>query len=532
MNSIKRLERILFIVLLLVHIIIIWSLDLFLTQDGPSHLYNSKLLLDLVLENNLDFYQEFFKINRGLFPNWFSSILLSSLLLVFKPIVAEKILVSMLAISFPLAIRNTILKLNRNSYYLTLVGLLFCFNYFIFYGFYNFCFSLVFFILFLGWYHDSRHQLTFKSSVVLALFVLLIYFSHPVALILLFLLIGFDYLIQLIDSKFKIDKRIVFDLLYRAMIILPSFILFFTFFLTNQSSNGQLFVNNVSLESIAKLITLRYLVVFNEFEYVVYVLLCILILILFWRVLLKLVTGKLRIQSRYILLTIGACLFMYFFINDSLAGGGFLSKRLVLFVCILSIIWLAQYEVSTRLRLISVIGLTFLSIFLVIARYSSQSLTSKLASEINMIDEYLVDHSVILFVNISSKGEVQGSEPSKIGLYKHLVGYLASKNEIIAMDNYEANTNYFPIRWQIDTNPYHFVLNVDNASANDPDWSQFDIAEYTQVTRKPVRYVLIWGDQKANNRKFDLTKLRSTLDSQYKLVFTSDSGLLLLYERL
>lgn len=75
----RLLEKYLFISLIIIFLTPIWGNKYFLTQDGPSHLYNSKILLDFVTSNNLEFYKEYYIVNKQLFPNWFSHIILAFL---------------------------------------------------------------------------------------------------------------------------------------------------------------------------------------------------------------------------------------------------------------------------------------------------------------------------------------------------------------------------------------------------------------------------------------------------------------------
>ena len=528
-EKINKLEQGLFVLLLIIHLVVIWTLDLFLTQDGPSHLYNSKLLIDLVLNHNPELYGQFFVINTNLFPNWFSSVLLSVLLLLFEPIIAEKVLISILSVCLPLVFRYTILKINENNSFLSLIAFFFAINYFLIYGFYNFCFSLIFLLLFIGLFHQYRQRVSIYSTIGMAVFLLLIYFSHPVALILSFLLIGFDSLFEGIQTG--INRKFLVLLAHKCLMVSPSLILFLIFFFNSQGSDGQLFVNNFNLSAIAKLFTLRYFTVFNEYEFIVHLLLCLFILLLFWRIPTKLVTKKTGIKSPYLLATIAVCLFMYFFVNDSLAGGGFLTRRLAFMVFFLTVIWLCQYEINNKLRRTSLIFISLLSIILVAVRYPSQSKASTMASEIDLIDQHIVDHSVILFVNLAQKGGAGDKQIARVRMFKHLIGYLASKKEVISIDNYEANTQYFPINWQGKTNPYPVVLDK-NDSSNDPDWTQFDILKYRQVSNVVVNYVLIWGNESVVDSKFDRSKLQPILDSGYKLTYSTPSGMLKLYQLL
>ena len=39
-------------------------------------------------------------------------------------------------------------------------------------------------------------------------------------------------------------------------------------------------------------------------------------------------------------------------------------------------------------------------------------------------------------------------------LFSHAAGYLGVEKRLVLLDNYEANTGYFPLRWRPEVNPY------------------------------------------------------------------------------
>ena len=99
------IEIALFCALLAIMLLPIWQNKFFLTQDGPCHLYNSKLWFDCAMGRNFDFFCKFYQINPNFNPNWCDHLALGSFMLLFPPLLSEKILLSLYIILFPLFLR-------------------------------------------------------------------------------------------------------------------------------------------------------------------------------------------------------------------------------------------------------------------------------------------------------------------------------------------------------------------------------------------------------------------------------------------
>jgi hypothetical protein len=74
----------LFIALLLIHVLPIWIFPYFPTQDGPAHVYNSKVLKDYHDTDNHEI-REAYRLNLRLFPNWTSHASMTALMYVVPP---------------------------------------------------------------------------------------------------------------------------------------------------------------------------------------------------------------------------------------------------------------------------------------------------------------------------------------------------------------------------------------------------------------------------------------------------------------
>ena len=92
----------LFVLFLILHIIPIWIFSFFPSQDGVSHIYNAHVLKEYHRHENY-IIRDVWQLNLTVFPNWLSHISLTGMLYVFPPIIAEKILLTVMIIGIPIS---------------------------------------------------------------------------------------------------------------------------------------------------------------------------------------------------------------------------------------------------------------------------------------------------------------------------------------------------------------------------------------------------------------------------------------------
>ncbi|MBK8196103.1 MAG: hypothetical protein IPK76_23985 [Lewinellaceae bacterium] len=95
MKKLEALEPFIFYAILALWVVPLWSLDFFVTGDGPCHLYNSKILLDWYRGGYKDFYDPFYFLNTNFDPNWLFNLITTPLLAWVSPGIAEKIFLTL-----------------------------------------------------------------------------------------------------------------------------------------------------------------------------------------------------------------------------------------------------------------------------------------------------------------------------------------------------------------------------------------------------------------------------------------------------
>jgi hypothetical protein len=168
----------------------LWIFKYFPSQDGPSHIYNAKVLKEYHKHENYKL-RDVFKLNLTIFPNWTSHPFMAFLLYFLPPIIAEKTLLSFCVGLLPLSLFYFLNVIDRRKILFGLIGFLFAYHYLLLMGFYNFTLSVSLFFFALGYWWKHRNDMSVVNVIVLYLLMLLTYLSHIVSygLLLLVLLI-------------------------------------------------------------------------------------------------------------------------------------------------------------------------------------------------------------------------------------------------------------------------------------------------------------------------------------------------------
>jgi hypothetical protein len=159
-----------------------WTFPYVPTQDGPSHLANALILKDYSQPESR--FPEFYWINWNPIPNWSGYILLAGLSYLFPPLIAEKLLVTLYSFGFAFTFQYFVGALREPSPWLTLAGFLLAFGSCFWLGFYNYCLSLLFLFVILGYLLRRWNALEGRHVVVLGLLFFGSFLTHLVGFVL------------------------------------------------------------------------------------------------------------------------------------------------------------------------------------------------------------------------------------------------------------------------------------------------------------------------------------------------------------
>lgn len=168
-------------ILILTTCLPIWSVDYFINQDGSAHLYTASLMLELLKGNPLT--SEFYTFNSIAVPNSSGHWLMVLLLNFFEPFTVTKLVQTITFAGFVASVGWLRWQTVGRDGLITsfLIGAVFAFNWLWFMGFYNFILGVAFFIFTLGLYYRWRENLNFFRTFILAILLLIVYWSHLIS---------------------------------------------------------------------------------------------------------------------------------------------------------------------------------------------------------------------------------------------------------------------------------------------------------------------------------------------------------------
>ena len=164
--------------------------------------------------------------------------------------------------------------------------------------------------------------------------------------------------------------------------------------------------------------------------------------------------------------------------------------------------------------------------------YSQQSTAKGIEWEADYFSaaRYIKPNSVVLPLSFSHNGlDEKGRLISDCNwIFPHAADYLGSTKPLIIVDNYEANTAYFPLIWRQDVNPYWHLSAAEGFESQQPYAA---IETYTSNTKVRIDYVVTWGYSPSLLGFGHVKQLMQEIDEHYRLVYSSPTGRSRLYER-
>jgi hypothetical protein len=499
----------------------IWVPAYFLNCDGPCHLANAKAMLAMWTVPGEDFYSRFYTISDQPNPNWLTNILLVALLPIVKGAVAEKILISGYVLLMLVSLNQLLRKLSGGRHLFTALFLVFIFNNTLAQGFYNFSFSISFFLLlvnsWLGYLEHNRNL----SAVWIFAFMLLTYFSHPVS----FgygIVVCFSLLLSYAASGyFSGDaKRITKYAMVLILCALP-FLLFFLTFAENSAKHGKI-VPAFMPERLTELMSFDYLVNYSSKEVLVVKLLGVIFTVLFFLVFVfKLVTKRYIHKLDGLLLSLLIVVYAFLNMPDKMMGGGLFVMRTGLYLFLITG-FCAAYLLSNKVKnIFGIIGfLCFL--LLVTIRIPIMYAGAQIVKEHATVSRLMPEGSVLLPLNFNKMGKGKDGNilADRNEVYGHVAQYIGADNEILVLDNYEANTGYFPLNWKNEVNPYIHLNRYRGIEGKPPGGGP---VQYKQKTGVNIDYILLLNYEPSFAAHVDFIELKTQLDTAFHEIYRSKS---------
>ena len=511
------IQHIVLIVLLVIHILPVWLFKYTCTQDGPAHVHNAHVLK--VYHNHENYIlREVYERNPTLFPNWTSHVLIAGLMYIFPPLICEKIFFSLCIALLPLSLLYLLNGVQKGKVLFCLVGFIFAYNYLLHMGFYNFALSVSLFFFALGCWWRCEDKLSPKALVTVYVWLTVVYLTHfqSYALLTVSLTVFgvFLYIYEALESpRGRFTTQLKSILLFLGS-MLPAYVILLSYYLVKQEGGGYY----RSFEGLMKyFLSIGSIVSFRDAHILIGNLLLAVLAIAF------LLTVIDRIRKVYahsdasesgnegvtaviartdVFLLVALILtFIYFESPWSLRSGGmWISDRIHIYI-LLALLPFFTFNLQRF------IDYAFSGILIVLALWhlgyhvQTYYLMDIEAKEALSSAEMIEPHTIL-----ASRPGSWGGTPDSANWdfkyvlpFEHIEGYLALGNGVAYLQNYEPNTDHFPLRYKNKKLPPDYVLvwrtEYDNVEDLAQDYEVIHSTNYNRLYRRKrvVPAVQLWG---------------------------------------
>jgi len=435
--------------LLAIGLLPIWIFKYVPSLDGPQHLYNANVIIQLL--KGSDLFSEFFRINEVVVGYWTGHLALTFFDLFLPAWLAEKFFLSAYVLGVVFSFRYLVRGIYPEKQNL-LVFLIFPFvfhSYFLM-GYYAFSLAVIFFFWAFGYYIRHNDHFGGKEMVLFAGLVLGIFLSHA----LVFLFFGVSFLVYFVGtSLFSLLTgeeegrwKGILQHLWRVVIsVLPAVFFWGVYLRTVMGINPTVTAADYSRTELVKfLLRIRQLVGFHhEMEspayYVLFGLLVLLCLLALRQYIGRRNNGKGHWPEIFnpghvwvfiSLMFLGA----YFFAPDRISAGS-LTHRFGLFFYLALLVFLATRPMPNWAQVLALVvvfgGLGY-------ARMIQGTFLAQLNRDISEIQEmspYMEDGSTVYSL-LSSNNWV----------HRHFQLYVADEKELVCLRNPQC-AGQFPVKW-------------------------------------------------------------------------------------
>ena len=508
------------IVLMVIHLLPVWGFKYFPTQDGASHIYNAYVVKEYHNHENYRL-REVYKLNPTLFPNWTSHALLALLLYIFPPLVCEKIVLTLCISLLPLSLFYFLNGIAKKNIVFGLVGFLYAYNYLLHMGFYNFVLSMSLFFFTFGYWWRVKDNLRVTNMVVLYILLLATYFTHyhSYALLIMsltfFALYGSVYdILQKVwgykeTSQPPMDRFRVSIVKFKPTLIfliglIPAYIILFSyyFYLTNtHGSDG----DHKGFEWLNDyFFSMKSLVSFRDDHVLIGRVLLVLFAVAFVLTIISRIrhyhhsefnehdertwTRVVTQMDGFLIMAVFITA-MYFIAPWSGYSGGWINDRFHLYIFL---VLLPFFAINLHRHINYAVAGIIIALSLWHLGYNVHTYTLLNRDITNALSlDGMDEKDTILMSEPGEWGgfsDSLGFEPKYVEPFGHIECLLAVKKGIAYLDNYEANTDHFPLQYKQKELPADFAIiwrtEYDDVAGLEQEYDLIDSNDYNRLYRR------------------------------------------------
>jgi putative flippase GtrA len=516
--------RVLFAVLLVLHVVPIWLVRYFPTQDGPLHVEN---VLALVQHASSPLLQHWYVPNWGAQPNWLTQAMLAALLHVAAPLTAEKLILTGYTVLFPLAFRAAMPRGTR-GWWAALLAFPFVHAFPFHMGFWNFCYGFALAFLAAGLFLRARGPPGAARLSAFAALAVLLFLAHMVAfagaMLAIAAVLAWRAALSFRRARGNPRRRglVVAGYGARAGAALvaagPGLALSAVWVAahTDHVSSRIPF-----LELLPKLAVGYVLVAIDRRELFLSSTLMLALFVAFVHLALARAGRGPRLRPHDGWLVAAAAFgLLYFAVPDVVAAGAHVSDRFAWFALVSAAAWIGTGSApAASLRRIAV-ALAVIAVAALGVRFQKQRELSDLTAEFVSAKSAIEEGRVLLPLALSPHGP-RDEAGLRIGYrvkpFLHATGWIIAARGGIDLKNSQANTDHCPVRFPPDRNPFRTIAASLGRMEGTPP-----CVDLAAAARVPADYVLVWGATREELRTPCGGALEAALASGYEPVFLSE----------
>lgn len=460
----------LFAILVVLHLVPIWSFDYFLTQDGPIHLANTWTFFRLDAPNHAVF-SEYYVRNLLPTPNWLIQWLLAGMLPWFSPAVAEKLLASGFLLLLPLSLRYALEAVRPTAGFLALLGFPLVFTWFLNMGLYNFCYGISIHFLVVGYWLRNRNSLDAKAISVLALGFVALYFTHIFAVVAAGVTI---FVISVGELEFTWRRWFA-----TAVAGLPAVVLVAIFIMGKQGRVGPAVVEaDVIRERAAGMLLFEPLISFRVEEGWAYALFALLLLSAYFAFCVRRFF-EFSNMNRAAVVVPGVFGFLCLVMPGWALEGAFVSERLMYTAALCMIVALGVHDFTNAQRLAVEVAVSLFAVVFIGFQFSSLATANRDLAEELSCGSHLEPGATLLPVPMTPNYR---HDP-----FEHISNYWVMEHGIVNLGNFSAYRGNHPLFFKESMAP------LPSIGCPECEPSVIEIDRYLETQLGRVDYVLAQG---------------------------------------
>jgi hypothetical protein len=504
----ERIVRVIFYFLLAVCLYPVFSLDYLVSHDGASHVYNAGLIRQLLSFDSMA--DDFMDLKSFPEPNWIGHFILVILQFFVSPQISDKIFLGAYVVLFPVFFRHLLRKVNSESTVLSLLSFPFVYSLFFFLGVYNFLAGIT--ILFLA-LASLLPRIASGKKITARIFIysMLLYFSHLLALGVFILVTGiallFQYFVLNGDERKRFLKKIIPAVIaFAPALILSSIFFIGTFNLPSKVSAVTMHEMLTFLWQVRFIITLTFSPE-NIYAFVIFGL--IVLVLITWIV--TMIIRKNQVQKKFYqkfpfwLICTLLMLAFFFLIPDEAATGGVVKFRFLFLFYLFLIAMLSVVKLPTVVNAIFIVTVAGWTVIKLNYLFPMMRELNNEAVELIHATNKITPNSILLPLNYSTNW-----------LHENFSNYAGYRDKILVLDNYEANTPHFPLKWKDYMSPNKLIGEFMGYGPLCADMDRFE-----KQTGRMIDYVLVWRPGVFNDTC--AKSINAILAQRYTLI-TDESG--------